>query len=494
MSRNLSFELAWPAVSFGILLAVTCLASIWYLNRLQADLAKVVSRDVAGMEVTTDMKLRLRRLQLDSILYAAKPTPSRRNQIIEDERSFENDLHHIQSWQDQPEERDLIARIASSYESYQKSLGKDGIPQVSITSTQELVDWSNAHPIGQIIESFRELVELRSQRMTRTLEKSEGHTRDAGRILIVLAIAGSLGGVLSGFAIARGLSHRVARLSVRVQAVQAHLDQEVAELEVDSPQDLGSLDQQLEAVVSRVKDVCERLQRQERDILRAEQLALVGHLAAGVAHEIRNPLTGVKLLIEAASRSKDPIPLLTDELVTIKHEIRRIETTVQSLLDLARAPRLNLSKRNIVSLLEQAIHLAQPRAELKHIYIEKKFSTDCQEAEIDPDQFISMMVNLLQNAIEATPPNGKVSVTSRVNKKRITIDVSDSGPGIADEVFGELFAPFKSTKPTGTGLGLSIARRIAIDHGGSIVASNLPTHGACFTVILPLNGSDVCRS
>ena len=156
-----------------------------------------------------DMKIRLRRLQLDSVLYAAHPIPSRRNQIIEDEKIFESELQHMQDLQDQLEERDLIARIAAGYAAYRKSLGQGGIPEGSLASTKELVDWSDSHPIGQLIEEFRHLIDMRWQRMTRTLERCENQTRDAGLILLVLAIAGSLGGVLSGFAIARGLSHRV---------------------------------------------------------------------------------------------------------------------------------------------------------------------------------------------------------------------------------------------------------------------------------------------
>src|SRR5205823_9350205 len=176
----------------------------------------------------------------------------------------------------------------------------------------DVARWSDNHHMADLLVPCRELADRQRDRMNAGLGRAESQTAWAGRVLLALGLAGVLAGLLSGYATARGLSQRVARLSVRVRAVQAQLDQEVGAMTVERPGQLGDLDEQLDRVVGRVREVCRKLQEQERDLLRAEQLAAVGQLAAGVAHEVRNPLTGVKLLLQAAARPQAPTPLTPD--------------------------------------------------------------------------------------------------------------------------------------------------------------------------------------
>src|SRR5205085_9437628 len=124
-------------------------------------------------------------------------------------------------------------------------------------------------------------------------------------------------GLLIGFGIARGLSRSIYQLSVRVQDMAQRLDQDVASVSIAADGDLQNLDNQLQQVVKNVEEVAQRLQRQQRELLRTEQLAAVGQLAASVAHEVRNPLTSVKMLVELALRSQNLKPLTTDDLQVI---------------------------------------------------------------------------------------------------------------------------------------------------------------------------------
>jgi signal transduction histidine kinase len=278
----------------------------------------------------------------------------------------------------------------------------------------------------------------------------------------------------------------VARLSVRVRAVQAHLDQDVGAMTVEGPQELGDLDEQLGRVVGRVKEVCERLQAQERDLLRAEQLAAVGQLAAGVAHEVRNPLTGIKLLVDAALRPERPTPLATDDLRLIRQEIVRMERTVQGLLDFARTPPPDRKPHDLRELVAEAVGIARGRAEQKSVALRAAPPDGPLPASVDRDQFLSLLTNLLYNAIDAAPPGGVVGVSAGFDPGgTMRVEVTDTGPGIDPGAADRLFTPFATTKPTGTGLGLTVARRVAKDHGGTLTAANRPTGGACFTLTLP---------
>jgi signal transduction histidine kinase len=321
--------------------------------------------------------------------------------------------------------------------------------------------------------------------MDRSVDQSEAQTTWAGRVLLGLGLVGAFGGVLSGFATARGVTRRVARLSVRVQAVQAHLDQDVGALTVEAPQHFGDLDTQLDRIVGRVKEVCLRLQEQERDLLRAEQLAAVGQLAAGVAHEVRNPLTGIKFLVEGALRPANPTPLTAEDLGLIRQEIVRMERTVQDLLDYARTQTPDCRPHDLRDLIAEAAGVARSRAERKQLAVTVELPDEPAQASVDRDQVLSLLTNLLFNAIDAAPPRGEVGVRVGIGPGGIlTVEVTDTGPGIEPGVADRLFTPFATTKATGTGLGLTIARRVARDHGGTLTAANRPGGGACFTFIL----------
>jgi signal transduction histidine kinase len=317
------------------------------------------------------------------------------------------------------------------------------------------------------------------------LARSEAQTLWAGRAFLGLGLVGVLAGLLSGYATARGLSLRVAQLSVRVQAVQAQLDQDVGAMTLEGAAHLGELDEQLDRVVGRVKEVCQKLQEQERDLLRAEQLAAVGQLAAGVAHEIRNPLTGVKLLLQAAARPQSPTTLTPERLNVLLAEVARIERTVQGLMDFARTPPPERRRHDLRELAHEAAELARGRAEARAVALRVDAPAGPVAALVDRDQMLSLLTNLLANAIDATPPGGGVAARVAAGPAGVVVEVSDTGPGIDPALAGRLFTPFATTKPTGTGLGLTVALRVAREHGGTLAASDRPGGGASFTLTLP---------
>ena len=262
-------------------------------------------------------------------------------------------------------------------------------------------------------------------------------------------------------------------------------------LTVDGPQSHDDLDEQFDRVIARVKEVCQRLQEQERDLLRAEQLGAVGHLAAGVAHEVRNPLTGIKLLVEGALWPNNPTPLTEADLHLIHQEVVRIGRTVQGLLDFARTPRPDRRPHDLRVLTEAAAAIVQKWADAKPVRLVVSTGSKPLPAAVDRDQFLSLLTNLLFNAIEAAPPGGEVRVAGTVcANANLELTVSDTGPGIDPLIAERLFTPFTTTKPTGTGLGLTVARRVAHEHEGTLTAANRPEGGACFTLRLPAVDTD----
>jgi signal transduction histidine kinase len=175
-----------------------------------------------------------------------------------------------------------------------------------------------------------------------------------------------------------------------------------------------------------------------------------------------------------------------DRLHLLLQEVGRIERTVQGLMDFAHAGPQDRRTHDIRTFVQAAVDVAQSRAERKSVFVTLKSSHEPLHAAIDRDQSLSLLTNLLFNAIDATPSGGEVAVsTSTAPGGMIQIDVVDSGPGIDRALAGKLFTPFATTKATGTGLGLTVARRVAREHGGDLTAADRPGGGACFTLTLP---------
>ncbi len=492
MNQFLFGRYSWPLVSLGVLLAAACLASTWYINRLQSDLASAVRHDAARMEAADELQIHLRQLRFHSLMLAADPSDARRAVVDVDRRLVVAALANARREAQAADDLRLLDAIEAGYREYEAGLGLNGAMGPSPRSGEELIRWADAHPVQGLLLPCRDLGDRQRERMDASLERSEVQTTWAGRLLLALGLSGALGGLLSGYATARGLNRQAAQLSVRVQAVRAQLDQEVGAMTVEAPRPFGNVDAQLDYVVGRVKEVCQRLQEQERGLLRAEQLAAVGQLAAGIAHEVRNPLTGIKFLVEGALRGSNPTPLTDEDLRLIRQEIIRIERTVQGLLDFARTPPPDRRRHDLRGLVAEAAGVVRGRAEAKPVGLRVTPTPEPMPASVDRDQFLSLLTNLLLNAIDATPPGGEVAVRTGLATGELTVEVTDTGAGIDAKIAGRLFTPFATTKPTGTGLGLTVAQRVARDHGGTLTAANRPEGGACFTLTLPaVEGLDV---
>ncbi|MBO0699758.1 MAG: histidine kinase, partial [Zavarzinella sp.] len=224
-----------------------------------------------------------------------------------------------------------------------------------------------------------------------------------------------------------------------------------------------------------------------RDALRAEQLAAVGQLAAGVAHEVRNPLMSMKLLTESALAGGELTP---DDLRVINDQIGRLEQTVTGLLDFARPSPPRRAVADLRGVLSAAVDLVRGRADLQNVRLEVTAPPDPVPAAVDVSQLTGVLVNLLLNALDALPGGGRIGVAvTHTAENEVSLTVTDTGPGIAPAVLARLFEPFVSTKDTGTGLGLNVCRRVARDHGGAIRGENVPGGGARFIVTLP-GGAD----
>jgi len=251
--------------------------------------------------------------------------------------------------------------------------------------------------------------------------------------------------------------------------------------------DIGDLGRNFNNMVQQLRESRQEIEHLHRtQMSRAEHMATLGELAAGLAHEIRNPLAGIAGVMQIVGRDLPPTSPACDVVKDVQEEVVRINRIVSDLLETARprAPEFQLADLNTT--VEHAVGFARQQVLSKPIEIEFVKSPDLGLVEHDPRQLHQVLLNLLLNAIQALDGAGRVSVMlAQIDESTVSVSINDTGAGIAPENLTHIFRPFFTTKGHGTGLGLPLARRIIEDHGGKLEVTSDLGHGSTFTFVLP---------
>jgi len=236
-------------------------------------------------------------------------------------------------------------------------------------------------------------------------------------------------------------------------------------------------------------------------LARADQLASLGELAAGLAHEIKNPLAGIQGALELLRDESGDASTVTlyGEML---HELERVHGILQRLLESARPAPLRLARTGVGKLLRDTVDLLRPSLRRRRVELRAEVGPDLPDAEVDGAKMRQVLVNLIQNAAEAMPETGGcvtvratslagegASATAATGIGSLVIAVEDDGPGISAENLDRLFEPFFTTKFTGTGLGLPIVKSIVEQHGGHVEVSSEAGRGTTFLLFLPAAAS-----
>ncbi len=261
-------------------------------------------------------------------------------------------------------------------------------------------------------------------------------------------------------------------------------------LEIRSIPRFGA-DGQMIGVIHVARDISER-KRMEESLQRAEQMKLVGEWATALAHEIKNPLAGIKVSVEVLSEE-----LATDEDRNVAQkavqEIKRIEQLIKSLLNFAKPPEPQLSRTDVNELVDKTTdfalkHPSQVADQNVTIEVAKALEPNMPQIVVDPMQLQQILLNLLLNSIEAMPDGGRLTVATQYDQKArtVAVEIADTGAGIAADDFEKIFQPFFTTKKKGSGLGLAITKRLVEQNEGRISVASEMGRGATFTIVFPV--------
>jgi len=235
----------------------------------------------------------------------------------------------------------------------------------------------------------------------------------------------------------------------------------------------------------------------EAAVRQADRLSTLGTLAAGLAHEVKNPLGGIKGAAQLLERELEPGSEMLEYTRVMIRETDRIDHIIRELLELASPRGLKLTPVNLHKILGDILLLQKQSVAGREIFFGKNFDPSIPEIMADEGMLTRLFLNLIRNAIDSIGDNGRLTVSSRVladyrmannerHSRMVAIEVTDDGPGIPQEDLENIWTPFFSTKSGGTGLGLTICHKIVAEHRGMIKAESNPGHGTKFTVLLPL--------
>jgi two-component system NtrC family sensor kinase len=305
----------------------------------------------------------------------------------------------------------------------------------------------------------------------------------------VLIVAGAGAVAICGVSLG-GLAYFIQRPMVELQEKIAQVsdgDLNAAVSFAGRNDEIGDLGRNFNYMMQQLRESREEIEVLHRtQMSRAEHLATLGELAAGLAHEIRNPLAGIAGVIEIIGRDLPSTSPARAVLKDVRMEVAQINRILTDLLETARPHPPRVCRSNLNTTVEHAVMLARQQVLSRPIKIEFQPAPGVPEVEHDSDQIHQVLLNLLLNAVQAMDGAGTVRVEVSVREDRASVVVTDTGRGIAPQHLAHIFRPFYTTKGSGTGLGLSLARRIVEEHHGRIEVTSVVGKGSRFEVLLPV--------
>jgi signal transduction histidine kinase len=448
MNRRLLRHLTMPVAPISVLLLAVGVWAAWRVQHLQERVSREVRENVSAMRAAEELEILVREFR--TRLEHFRISGDRRH--VEAMGAFREEMDRwmaeVERWSFTPREHELSARARQGRESLRSEMERI----TSNPATLRPPDYERIERLltDEILTPTHEFLDLNEEEVDQSVTENQAVADRLVFGLLLLGIGGAVAGLAAGFWLARRL--------------------------------------------------IERLERSERAALHAEQLAALGHLAAGMAHELHNPLTTIKMLVQGALTENDcgaleergafRVPILAGrDLNVVDEELTRLEALVRSFLDFARPPIPERRVVEVCSLVEQTLELVAGRASAAEVTVAFDRPPSSIRIAVDPGQFRQIVLNLVLNALDAVKAGGRIEVRLGQDKDgELALRVADNGCGLPPELGRQIFDPFITSKETGLGLGLSICKRIAEAHGGTIAGTNRPDGGAEFVVRFPATG------
>jgi signal transduction histidine kinase len=332
--------------------------------------------------------------------------------------------------------------------------------------------------VPRLRELALELIRDRRAEVTERLQQADRvweHALVALAIAVVLAIFGALFG---GYLLARSVARPLYDLVLRAESAAGG-----ARVEVTADDEIGALSEHVTRLARTIETSSAAIAEQRTRLVQAEKMSALGEMATGVAHELLNPLTGVKTALQLLGRT-NPAPEVRDTITAVDIEVKRVEEMARRLMSFARPARPETQRVALDEILPRVMQATAPH-EARGVRVVPALN-GLRHVTADPDLLTQVLINLVVNACQATPDGQPVEIRAHGERGFSIVEVVDHGKGLSPDVAARLFAPFVTDKRDGHGLGLAISQNIALAHGGRIEAKpNAPAAGMTFSLWLP---------
>ena len=320
-----------------------------------------------------------------------------------------------------------------------------------------------------------------------SMEEARAEIRDTHIKLVLIAGLGLCFGIIGSILLSRGITTSLKKLvdgTVRISKGDfSH------RIDLASHDELGDLARSFNVMSEQLLLTKKRMEEAGKKLVHAEKLASIGRLSASIAHEIRNPLTSVKLNVQKVAESECWGEVEKGHLDITQEGIDHIESFIKELLNFTRVSELNFCEFQMEEIIDSSLKMVSDSLELKNIRVKKEFQSALPPVYVDGDKMRLVIVNILRNAYEELEEGGEVEIILSIREeevgKQISIEICDNGKGIPETEWDKIFEPFYTTKSAGIGLGLANAQKIVEQHNGSIRIIKKEGKGACFEILIP---------
>ncbi len=474
---------------YVILVALLCITmaggivTVWYTYRMENLLTGVTEKNIAAFKTAEALEIALVNQKGFVSYYFIEGDPEWLRKLGEYRQIFKERLTNAIHIAESEPEKEALYRIKTEYAQYIHTKDRviafyqGGNHEAGVALHREVRDH-----FFTVLAFCHEYKAIHEERIRQVTADSRTQAVNLRIVAITAVCVGFFLAVLLAFVLGAQILGPLRRLTA----------------EVGSERDIGLAGDEVKALSHRVRDLIENvgqtqveLKKSRESLLHADKMALVGKLAAGMAHSVRNPFTSVKMRLFSLNRSLTLSDTQKEDFDVIAEEIRHVDTIVQNFLEFSRPPKLKIQSVSPSVVVDQAITLLEHRLKSYNVRVIIEREHYLSEIDADPEQLKEVIVNLVVNACEAMENGGTIVIheqesTVQPHKKMVVIRVSDNGPGIPKSIREKVLQPFFTTKEEGTGLGLSIAVRIVEEHNGRLDIESNQDGGATVIISLPI--------
>jgi len=461
------------------------LVMVWYTYRVEEIIVEIIDKNVSGLQTAEALETAIVNQKGFVSYYYLDGDPDWLRQLDDYRRIFSAQLEKARQSAQNQQQKKAIDHIQKQYEEYitlkDQVIAHYKAGERNVVTPLHRKVRSQFFTILDMCEKYKEM-HIQSVLAAQNLSNARA-LRLRAIAVVVIAVNTILAFFLAFILIKQILNPIACLLQTTSPGWRAENPDNV----------VVALGRSVEGLIQNVDQTQSELAKSREHLLQVEKMAMVGKLAAGMAHSIRNPFTSVKMRLFSLGRTLNLNAAQKEDFDVISGEIRHIDTIVQNFLEFSRPPKLVMQPVNPSLVVDNTLKLLTQRLKSYNVNVQIVRASKLPVVSADPEQLKEVFVNLFINACEAMAKGGTITVHEDVHQdkalqKVARIRISDDGSGIPSTIIDRVLEPFFTTKEEGTGLGLSIASRIIDEHGGRIEVSSVEYQGTTFTITLPAIG------